>query len=125
MDDGFVDLHLTVAQVDLPPLEGVVHLLGDAEKIGRPMDDPPAGLDARAVHQQRQGSQQLCHATAGIGRIDVDHMEMPERFGFLSDPLNLSGSHELLIVFQLHKLLRTHPPFSPFLPPRRIARVCG
>jgi len=53
MDDGLIDFYLTVAQIDLTALEGVVHLLGDAEEIGRPVDDPPVGLDAQIVHQQR------------------------------------------------------------------------
>ena len=40
-------------------------------------------------------------------------MEMLEGFGFLSNLFNLSGSYELLIVFQLHKRFRPHDS-APF-----------
>ena len=53
LDDGLIDFYLTVAQINLRTLEGVVHLLGDAEEIGRPVDDSPVGLDTQIVHQPR------------------------------------------------------------------------
>jgi hypothetical protein len=108
MDHGLEDPHLSLTQIDLPALESVVHLFGDAEKIRRPMDYPPTGLDAGAVHQERQGGQQRCRAAAAIGRIYMDHMEMLEQPGFLSDPLNRPGTYELLIIFQLREFLKTH-----------------
>ena len=50
-DDGLIDSYFTFAQINLCSLEGVVHLLGDAEEIGWPMDDSPVGLDTQIVHQ--------------------------------------------------------------------------
>ena len=53
--DFFVDPHFSIAQVDLPALQGIVHLLGDTEKIPRSLNHPPSCPDPQAVHEEGKG----------------------------------------------------------------------
>ena len=45
---------LLVVQLSRRPLKHVVYALGDVEEIGVSLDDAPAGLEPRLVHQQRK-----------------------------------------------------------------------
>lgn len=64
VNDVFVDLGLQVREADRGPLQGVVHLLGDAEEVGRTVDSTPAGADSHAAHQQSQRGEQFGDAAA-------------------------------------------------------------
>jgi len=100
VNDLFVDLHLPVAQVDRVPLEGVVHLLGNAEKIRRSLDDPPPGLDPHAVHEKAHGGKELRHPAPVIGRVDVYHMKVLKRFGLIVNPSDRLRPYKLFVVLQ-------------------------
>ncbi len=54
VNDLFVDLFFSLAEIDLPALQRIVHLLGNTKIIRRSLDRAPAGLDPDIVHQERQ-----------------------------------------------------------------------
>jgi hypothetical protein len=114
VDHLFVDPLFPVGEVDLAALEGIVHLLRDAEKIGRPLDHPPAGLDSKAVHEQRLGGQEFRDAASVIRRIDVSDVKIPERFRFLQDSFDRFRPDVRLEILHLHDPIRLHDP--PHLP---------
>jgi hypothetical protein len=67
IDDFFVNPHFSMAQVDLPTLQGIVHLLGDAEEISCPLNHPPACPNPYTVHEESEGGQKLRYPAAIIG----------------------------------------------------------
>ncbi len=96
-DDPLVDLLLPVGQVDIRSLEGVMELLCHAEEVRRAVHDAPPGPYAEAVHQERQGGEDLRDAAAVVGGVHVQYMHIPERAGFrLDTPYRLSSCIPLI-----------------------------
>ena len=108
MDDALVDILFQVAQVDLFPLEGVVHFFGYAEKIRRSLNDPPPGLDPRAVHEKGQGAQELRHPAPVVGGVYMGDMQMPEGVRFPLDAFDCLRSDQRFIVFESCDCVRAH-----------------
>ena len=54
------------------PVEPVVDPLGDREELGIPVNHRPFGRDARTACVAQEHVQELGHASAGRGRVDVD-----------------------------------------------------
>ena len=61
------------------PVQPVVEPLGDREEVGVAFDHDPAGVDADTPGVREQRLEQLGHATAGRGRVDVEHLPPVER----------------------------------------------
>jgi hypothetical protein len=96
--DLLVYLHLEVGELDIGSLQGVVHLLGDAEEFRSALNHPPAGLDANGIHQQRQRRQNFRDAAAVIGRVYVDDVHVAEAPRLLDDALDSLRSDQRLVV---------------------------
>jgi hypothetical protein len=104
----FINLHFPIAQVDIIPLEGIVHLLGNAEEIGRSVNDSPSCFNTQAVHEKAHGRKEFRHSSAIVGGINVNHMKPLQRFGLFQDPLDDLSSHEGFIIFQLNNTGLSH-----------------
>src|SRR5437870_1745439 len=100
-----IDVHLQLAEIQFFALKRVVHLLGYAEEVGSALNGPPSGLDSHAAHQEGQRIQQLSHAAAVMGRVDVRNVKILERFGFLANALDGLLANQLSVIFDLNQLL--------------------
>ena len=93
-------LHLRIPR-HVRALQRVVHRLGDREELVAAVDDLPLRLDAEAAQERDVGREELGHATAVRGGVDVEHPRPPERLGQGPDALDRLDAGDLLVVSQL------------------------
>ena len=93
-------LHVRVPR-DVRALEGVVHGLRDREELVTAVDDLPLGFDAQAAQERHVRREELGHASAVGGGVDVEDPRAAKRLGQLDDPLDRIGAGDVLVVRQL------------------------
>ncbi|MCA1726609.1 MAG: hypothetical protein LC722_02835 [Actinobacteria bacterium] len=108
-------LHVGVLHVAGPwhlgALEPVVDGLGHREEFVVALDELPLGLDADVAEQADVGEQQLGHAAAEGGAVEMDQAEALERAGDLHEPLDRLVAGGLPVgvqVFGRHGNVRKH-----------------
>ncbi len=69
--DVFVERADLVGELDRRPLQAVVEALRDVEELAVGRHHLPLGLQADVVHERHQRVEDLGHAAAERGRIDV------------------------------------------------------
>ena len=120
--DLLIDVPLQVGEIDLVALKRVVHLLGDAEEVGPALNHAPSGRYAGCVHQQGERRQDLRHAAAVVGGIDIDDVQVAQGRRLGEDPLHrlrADQALEVLETWQPHRFRRNDTVHD------RPARVCA
>ena len=72
-------------EVDRVPLQAVVEALGDVEELGGRREDLPVRLQPDVADQRHQGVEDLGHAAAEGGGVDVQDLAALEPLGELVD----------------------------------------
>ena len=80
--DLLINLHFELGKVDVVALQSVMHFLRDAEEIGAPLDDAPAGLDPSGVHQEGHRREKVGNSTAVIGGTNIDDVQITQSLAF-------------------------------------------
>src|SRR5262249_36064264 len=78
-----VDLPLRRAQlraITCFAVQRVVKALGDAKKLGGPVNDHPAGVDAEAARIAEQRAEHFGDTSAGSGRVEIPDDARAESF---------------------------------------------
>jgi hypothetical protein len=103
-DHIFVDLPFLARHMEIPPLEPVVHLLGDAEEVGGALDDAPPGFDSDRVEQDGKRTEEFGYPTPVVGGVYVGHMQVLQRFGLFQDSVYRLGTDKRFIIFKSNDL---------------------
>ncbi len=81
-------------------LKPVVNALRHLVELGRTGDHLPARVDAEVAEQRQHAAQDLRHAAAFLGRVDVQKRKAREAVGQVSNEPRGAGRREGRIVFQ-------------------------
>lgn len=106
---------LLFREIDLVALERIVHLLGDAEEVGPALQHALSHPDAQAVHQERQRGQKFGNATAIVGGIDVDDVQVAGALGLCLDARDRLLVNIRLVVLDLDKAMARQHLRSPHI----------
>ena len=87
--------------LDLGPLEGVVHGLGDGEELVAAVHDLPVGVEADAAQERDVGGQELGDTSAVRRGVEVEDPLSGQWAGELADPLDGVGSDDVGVVVEL------------------------
>ena len=66
-----VQIEIALRERDRQALQAVMEGFGDAVEIGTALDHFPMGVDAQFAHQRHHPTENLGHAAAGAGRVDM------------------------------------------------------
>ena len=104
----FENFPFDAGEIDLGALERVVHFFCNRKEIRCSLNDPPFGVQAEAVPEQRERRKCFGHATAVVGRIEIRHAQSLEQARLLANALDIFSSNERLVIFELSNAIMRH-----------------
>ena len=93
-----INLRFELGKVDVVALKSVMHFLRDAEEIGAPLDDAPAGLDPSGVHQESHRREKVGNSTAVIGGTNIDDVQISQVSSLREDAVDGGSTNDRFVI---------------------------